>query len=680
MLRLSRCAFSFVIVAIAVIVVGCSDTTNITQPPPPGAGVDSVAVSPTSSSLNGLDDQEQFTAQAFDANGGEISATFGWTSTNEQVVVVGSGGLAVPTGPGNAFVIVSAGGATDSASVTVTVGGSTVITWVSGVDGNWEDPSKWTGGEVPKAGDIAVIDASGNYTVTMTGDVTVKTLVLGDPTVGTPTLATGSNTLTIEDGSINGFAELEVDGITKITGEFDWRGGAIRGSGTFEVESGVELAIASGGVRLELEATLRNRGIVAVIDDVAIELRGGNIDNRFGALIDFRGDGLITTLSNSSVTNEGSIRKSSGSGEAQVSASAGMFSTTGRVQVDSGTLALRGGTWGGVFDVASGAQLDQRGSTTINSIDSPGEGPIRFAGNVTLGRQGVLHTIHHLIIDMGSANTIDGPGDLQCASSLLWRQGAITGEGVLILASAATMRFEGTGSKRIEQRLFECRGTVEGQGSDELILENGAQLHIFNTGRWVQNGAGAIRSGLGAAPLVLIEGEFEKQGPGAFTIEPAVTCSGTMLLEGDALAVVGPFRLTETGTITGGGTEDVGLNRKLIVINAPSAVMAGTIDLGVADELRRMAILGTVTLESTFRVEVDVRPKEAITHETLTFETGGTVLAGTLAVTVGSFPDSGTQYRVVSTIAGTGQFTTITGADVFETKQQDANGVLLIKG
>ena len=83
--------------------------------------------------------------------------------------------------------------------------------------------------------------------------------------------------------------------------------------------------------------------------------------------------------------------------------------------------------------------------------------------------------------------------------------------------------------------------------ADELTLENGAQLHIYNNGRWVQNGAGAIRSGLGAASSVLVDGEFEKQGPGAFTIEPAVTCSGTMLLEGDALAVVGPFRLTETG-------------------------------------------------------------------------------------------------------------------------------------
>jgi len=681
MLILTKCMFTVCVAVLAgLIAVGCSDTTNITQPPPPGARMDSVSVSPASASLNGLGAQQQFAAQAFDANGGEISATFDWASTNGQVVVVGSGGLAVASGPGNAFIIVSAGGASDSARVTVTVGGSTIRTWASGVDGNWEDPTRWVGGEAPKLGDIVVIDAAGNYTVTLTGDVAVTTLVLGDPNVGTPVLATGSNTLTIEDGSINGFAELKIDGLAKITGEVNWRGGDIRGSGTVEIEPGAELAITGDGTRQELEATVRNRGILAVVANAAVDLRGGNIDNTYGALIDFRGDGSIVTFSNSSITNTGSILKSEGTGEARIDGGQGMFSTTGRVDVDSGTLALRGGTWRGVFEIEAGAQLDQTGSTTIVSIDSRGEGAIRFAGNVTLAeRQGVLLTIRHLIIDMGVINQISGPGDLQCASSLLWRQGTIVGEGVLNLPDGATMRFEGAGSKRIEQRLFDCRGTVEGRGSDELILENGAQLHILNTGRWVQNGAGAIRSGLGAVSSVLIDGEFEKQGPGAFTVEPALTCSGTLLLEGEELVVAGVFQLTHTGTITGGGTEDVSLNRKLILIDAPSAVMAGTIDLGVGDELRRMAILGAVTLESTFRVEVDVRPGEAITHETLTFLTGGIELAGTLAVTIGSFPDPPVQYRVVSMTAGTGQFDTVTGAGFFTNIQQDDRGVLLIR-
>ena len=59
--------------------------------------------------------------------------------------------------------------------------------------------------------------------------------------------------------------------------------------------------------------------------------------------------------------------------------------------------------------------------------------------------------------------------------------------------------------------------------------------------------------------------------------------------------------------------------------------------------------------------------------------TGGIELAGTLAVTFGTFPDPHVQYRVVSTTAGTGIFDTITGAVVFTTIQQNDRGVLLIR-
>jgi hypothetical protein len=61
-------------------------------------------------------------------------------------------------------------------------------------------------------------------------------------------------------------------------------------------------------------------------------------------------------------------------------------------------------------------------------------------------------------------------------------------------------------------------------------------------------------------------------------------------------------------------------------------------------------------------------------------EPGGQIaLAGTLDVTVRSFPGSGTQYKVVAMTDGTGQFDSINGASVFETIQQDATGVVLIK-
>ena len=77
--------------------------------------------------------------------------------------------------------------------------------------------------------------------------------------------------------------------------------------------------------------------------------------------------------------------------------------------------------------------------------------------------------------------------------------------------------------------------------------------------------------------------------------------------------------------------------------------------------------------------EVDVNTNQSVTHETLTFETGRIQLAGTLAVRVISPPNPPVQFRVVSTINGTGQFDTVLGAQAFTEIRQDANGVLLIR-
>ena len=148
---------------VSFLTISCTETNNITTPAPGPSPVDSVAITPTSATFTARGEKQQFTAQAFDENGGQISATFTWTSSQEEVVVVGAGGLAVAAGAGNAKIFVAAGGKVDSAMVAVNVGGSTTISWAAATDGNWSDSTKWSGGAVPKAGDTAVIDLDGDY-------------------------------------------------------------------------------------------------------------------------------------------------------------------------------------------------------------------------------------------------------------------------------------------------------------------------------------------------------------------------------------------------------------------------------------------------------------------------------------------------------------------------------------
>ena len=166
------------VLLIGVLALGCSETNNITNPGPSPSPVDSVAISPSSTTFNAIGEKQQFTAKAFDENGGEISATFTWSSSQEEVVVVGAGGLAVAAGAGNAELFVSSGGKVDTAAVTVNIGGSNTISWAAASDGDWSDPMKWVGGVEPKVGDTAVIDLDGDYTVTLTDDVGAHTLYL----------------------------------------------------------------------------------------------------------------------------------------------------------------------------------------------------------------------------------------------------------------------------------------------------------------------------------------------------------------------------------------------------------------------------------------------------------------------------------------------------------------------
>src|ERR1700688_4190693 len=57
----------------------------------------------------------------------------------------------------------------------------TTVSWLSGVNGNWNiNPTDWNTGSPPAAGDDAVISVSGTYTVSITSQINpVATITLG---------------------------------------------------------------------------------------------------------------------------------------------------------------------------------------------------------------------------------------------------------------------------------------------------------------------------------------------------------------------------------------------------------------------------------------------------------------------------------------------------------------------
>jgi hypothetical protein len=211
----------------------------------------------------------------------------------------------------------------------------------------------------------------------------------------------------------------------------------------------------------------------------------------------------------------------------------------------------------------------------------------------------------------------------------------------------------------------------------------GASMEMGSTSfavLWTQSSGGTISQGVGDPCLVSFKnGEFRKEGAGAFNIEPRFVGNGRLTLLDGAIVGKGEFLLNEGSLVTGGGIENPGANVRLILIDSPSAQLNGTIRPGVEGQLMHMGIQGNVSLGSTFRVELDVPLEGDILAESLNFQTGGQALAGTLEVRVGRPTEPGDSVRVVRTTQGTGKFDAILGAEPFTVVTEDEDGVLMAR-
>ena len=673
----------FLIVLSIITFVSCSDDDPVS--PPSDKPVNSVIIEPTEITFNAIGQNKQFTAKAYDETGGEVSTTLSWASSNEEVVIIGSDGMAEATGLGNASIYVTAGEKSDTAQVTVDLATVPEIWWVSAKSGNWSDASNWNTGVVPQADDTVAITLEGDYTVTLTENVSVKNITLGAAT-GTQILVTGTNQFTIEEGELTGGAELQIDGTTIIKGKFNWKDGDITGSGTVDVYNSAEVNAGGGGSdsKLILKATILNSGVFNIASGVRILINGGAFENKTFAKIDFQGDDTsISAIYGGTIINSGDLVKSEGAGHAYISVSTPeTFVNNGYLGVERGVLNIRDGDLDGVIDIEEDAELRQSGNTLIRqTLYSKGEGIFEIGGIITLGEEtGELIRLRHVVLESILSNSISGPGDLKIDGSLLWRKGSMSGVGEVFIAGV-NAKLEGSGLKSISERKLVIQGSLETESLLDLRLSEGAEIYIDRTGNWTHTGGGNIRKGIGAQPEIIITDTFTKNGTGGLVVDTDFSCEGTMNLNEGTLTVKGAFDLQEAGKIIGGSTNiDNEVNyRRLQVPEATSAVLAGTIEVDSDGNAAFMSIHGAVTIEPTFHVLIDVDNTDPIPAERLVFTTGGAALSGTLEVNVKTFPPDGAQYRVVSTTDGTGKFIEINGAGVFHAIQEDAQGVLLIR-
>ena len=678
-MNLSRYALGAMMLLAVAGVTGCSDDDDPVVPGvPEEPRVATVIVAPGSMTFTAIGEEAQFDAAAFDQDGAAIDTVFTWQSSNDGVVVAGQDGSVLATGLGTAEVYVTAGSAADTSEVTVTMASGPLYEWIAADSGNWDDAANWSDDAVPGAGDVAVITAIGNYTVTLNGDVTVEALVLGAGS-DTQTLDTNGNQLQFATGGLLDGAELVVSGNLIVQGDLAWSGGTITGSGQVEIQSGAELHAV--GNPLELRADVTNRGIISVAAGTSLRVNE-MLECGTGAVIDLQGNAIVAVQNNGNLSNAGTIHKSLGAEEASILASSAEFSSTGSLRVDTGSLLITGGTLRGTIEIDGDAMLNQSGETTITSVNSQGDGPFVIGGKVIIGEfESQIVTFRHLILDSGGVSGITGPGSLLIDHSFIWRRGLVNELGSLNTQVGSQTTFETTGTSVLSATIWNIVGNVAGDSNVNLSLVNGAIISVEHAGRWVQSAGGTVSQGQGDTGSFDVIGEFHKTGEGAFVVETSFACSGTMNLVGGTLTVQGAFMLFDSGIMTGGGTEVPSLaTAQLIVVEAESAEMSGTIRPDLDGQPAHMAINGNVDLGSSFVVELDVPVNGDIPAESLTFLRGGQVLGGTLALNVMALPDLGTEYRVVSMVDGSGTFEVIfRDTNPFDQIIQDERGVLLIR-
>ena len=216
-----------------------------------------------------------------------------------------------------------------SATATIADGPvTTARTWISDVDGVWDNPANWSGGVVPQPGETVVIDRPGNITVTLQTVTSIASLTSqerltitgGSLTSDGPMILNGG--LTMSTGQITGAGDLLLGGTSL------WTGGQITGVGSMAVNVGATLTVSSPGQAGVFGRNFVNFGTV-VWNQESLTLNGLTIVNNTGGVFEIQNN---LPISNGTFGNLGRLFKSGPTGP---------LTLTGVTFVTAGVLDLR---------------------------------------------------------------------------------------------------------------------------------------------------------------------------------------------------------------------------------------------------------------------------------------------------------------------------------------------------
>ena len=331
------------------------------------------------------------------------------------------------------------------------------VFWDAAVSGDWDDPTKWTGGAVPVPGDDVFIDVAGTYTVTLDdSNRSINSLTVGAGS-GTQTLFIHNRTLSLAAASeigANGFLQM--------------RSANLDGAGTIEL-----------------------KGLTSIMQTCSFDLE---TTNAAGAIFNVEG----TTNGDSELRVE-DVFENLGKMQHTVT---GTFARTVRLRIQPNDLLING--TGATMNFTFGAQ---GGSRTV-SVESNGElrnfGTINIAQPTTItntnnadidNRSTINVTGANLTINQSSGTDLFNSGTFNIGATrqisltggrLEHQTGTYSGDGLLFLSSVTI-----NGNTTFEPM---CEVTMRG-GTVNTDTEISDLLTIINTATFnepLENATGAI--------------------------------------------------------------------------------------------------------------------------------------------------------------------------------------------
>ena len=470
----------------------------------------------------------------------------------------------VPAGLGSALV------ATLLALAVAAPARAVSYTWNNAAGGNWDTATNWTPNGVPNAtADTATITLAGTYTVTVVGSFTVGSVAIGG-TSGTQTLSLpgggSGGILTLNAGAPTATMTVNANGAVNqsggtlqtsggntgqvtVNGRYDWSGGSVNYA-SFTVAPTGTLALAGVSVKSLQSLQLVNNGTMVNTGAGSLQIENNStVTNAAGAVIDLQGDGGLQQNGggNSVLTNAGLIRKTVGTGTANITTP--LFNNTGVVDVQAGTLQVAAGSTrivssgaGNAFNAQAGATLNigwvtNPSSFTGTTFGGPGAKTIGSSTSASYALAGTIAMTNTTFAGGSLAGTFTLNG------TLAWTGGEMTGvpTPVVTVAAGSTLALSGVAEKRLSGAGASLvnNGTISIAGNGNLQVENNASLANSATGTIdLQSDAGITQSGGGTSTLTNAGLVRKSGGTGTSSITLAsVTNNGTMQAQSGTLLI-----------------------------------------------------------------------------------------------------------------------------------------------